>query len=177
MTRIQNAWDRMEDPQYIHSRNVACSRKLLDILISVHGTEDDLEIVKKPEKKPAKPHRNLEPKWWHTMWFGNLVDLDMQFPGDPLTVSRIQSVVAKEYGLTRDDILSAKRTHKYIMPRHIAMYLAKEMTGKSTPEIGRRFGNRDHTSAMYAIQKISARCVSDQEFAIKISALKAEIMA
>ena len=177
MARIQNNWGQMEDPTYLHARNIVCSRKLLDILISVHGKEEDLKPVKEPEKKPTKPHRNLEPKWWHTMWFGNLVDIDMPFPGDPMSIARVQSVVAKEYGLTRQDILCAKRSHKYIMPRHIAMYLSRDLLNKSIPEIGRRFGGRDHTTALYAIQKISARCVSDPEFAIKIAALKAEIMA
>lgn len=188
MSRVHDTWSQLEDPNYVHARNIVCSRNLLDILISVHGTEDDVKppidlappMVEKAAKKhapppPAKPSKNIEPYWWPSMWFGGLVDLITPLPGEPITIAHIQNVVSKSFDLTRGDLLSARRTKDCIMPRHIAMYLCKELTKHSLPEIGRRFGGRDHTTALYAVQKISARCVSDPDFAIDIAALKAEI--
>lgn len=164
--------------QFIHARNIVCSRNLLDMLVSAHGVKEPAPI-KKPiaVAPPSKPQPNIEPKWWHTMWFGGLVDIEAPLPGEPLSVSYVQSVVAKSYGVTKLDIISSKRTHKFVLPRQIAIYLAKTLTTRSYPDISRRFGNRDHTTAIHSCNKISARCVSDPEFAIKIAALKAEILA
>jgi hypothetical protein len=187
MSRIQDTWSQLEDPAYVHARNVVCSRNLLDVLISIHGRADDIRppidltppMVEKAAAKhappPVIPHKNIEPYWWPTMWFGDLIDLTAPLPGEPITIAHIQNVVAKSFDMTRADLMGNRRTHKHIMPRHIAMYLCKEMTKHSLPEIGRRFGGRDHTTALYAVQKIAARCVSDPALAIEIAALKAEI--
>ena len=154
---------------YIHRRNIVCSSNLLESLQANHGSNDN--------PKPQQPQRNAEPDWWHTMWFGDLVTA--QGPGNayPPSISFIQEVVARSFNVTRIDILSHRRTHNVVLPRQIAMYFAKNMTPRSYPEIGRRFGGRDHTTVIHAVQKISARCVSDPTFAGKINALKAEISA
>lgn len=69
-------------------------------------------------------------------------------------IETIQTVVAARYGVTRRDLQSARRTSGVVRPRQIAMYLAKSMTLKSLPEIGRCFGGRDHTTVLHAVRKI-----------------------
>jgi len=71
-----------------------------------------------------------------------------------LKIANIQHVVAKYYGVSVHEILSARRTANIVRPRQVGYYLAKMLTGKSLPEIGRRFGGRDHTSALSGIRKI-----------------------
>jgi chromosomal replication initiator protein len=69
-------------------------------------------------------------------------------------IEEIQKIVAQHYNVSRSDILSSRRTATVVRPRQIAMYLAKTMTLRSLPEIGRRFGGRDHTTVLHAVRKI-----------------------
>lgn len=150
-----------------HSQNIACSDMLLQLLITHHGPHSN-------DNPPPEPYRSIEPEWWPSMWFGDLVT---SCKVGTASVGFIQDVIAKAYGVTRLDLISKKRTHRYVMPRQIAMYFARVLLDRPFPDIGRRFGARDHTTVIHAVQKISARCVSDQEFATKIAALRAEILA
>lgn len=70
---------------------------------------------------------------------------------EPL-VSEIQAEVACHFGLTVADLLSERRSRRFARPRQFAMYLCRELTNKSLPEIGRRFGSRDHTTVMHAMK-------------------------
>lgn len=72
-----------------------------------------------------------------------------------VTVDIIQKVVAEKFGVRVADILSKRRTKTVVKPRHVAMYLAKTMTTRSLPDIGRRFGNRDHSTVIHAVNKIT----------------------
>jgi chromosomal replication initiator protein len=69
-------------------------------------------------------------------------------------IDDILRVVAKHYGVQRGDLLSSRRNQSIVRPRQIGMYLAKTLTSRSLPEIGRRFGGRDHTTVLHAIRKI-----------------------
>lgn len=69
-------------------------------------------------------------------------------------IDDILRVVAKHYGVQRGDLLSSRRNQSIVRPRQIGMYLAKSLTARSLPEIGRRFGGRDHTTVLHAIRKI-----------------------
>ena len=73
-----------------------------------------------------------------------------------ITIRKIQDAVCTFYGVRRLDMVSQRRTEKVVRPRHIAMYLAREMTVRSFPEIGRAFGGRDHTTIMHAVDKITS---------------------
>lgn len=73
-----------------------------------------------------------------------------------LTVDDIQKAVASHYGVTPADICSKRRTQSVVRPRHVAMYLAKTMTTRSLPDIGRRFGGRDHSTVIHAVNKVTA---------------------
>jgi len=79
---------------------------------------------------------------------------DRDFVAYPLLVHEVQRLVAKHFKLKRADLLSPRRTADRTLPRQIAMYLAKKTTLRSLPEIGRRFGGRDHTTVLHAIRKI-----------------------
>lgn len=128
-----------------------------------------------PVKKEAPVNR--EPLWWHCMWFADLIAMRAPREPGPPPVGYIQAVVARHFGVTKTDLISERRTQNVVLPRQIAMYLAKVMTTRSYPEIGRRFGGRDHTTVIHSVRKVGARCVSDLEFAGKIESIKSELRA
>lgn len=74
---------------------------------------------------------------------------------DEVTIEDIQRAVCKHYGVTRNDLLSPRRTANLAFPRQVGAYLARRLTQKSFPEIGRRFGGRDHATQIYAENKIA----------------------
>ncbi|MCB8829719.1 chromosomal replication initiator protein DnaA, partial [Escherichia coli] len=71
-----------------------------------------------------------------------------------IRIEEIQRIVARHYNVSKQDLLSNRRTRTIVKPRQIAMYLAKMLTPRSLPEIGRRFGGRDHTTVLHAVRKI-----------------------
>lgn len=71
-----------------------------------------------------------------------------------ITIDEIQRKVAEYYNLRMGDLLSARRARAIARPRQIAMYISKQLTTRSLPEIGRRFGGRDHTTVMHAVKKV-----------------------
>src|SRR5438270_6873284 len=81
---------------------------------------------------------------------------DLIRPQEPkrVKIEDIQRVVARHYNVSRGDLLSSRRTANVVRPRQVAMYLAKTLTLRSLPEIGRRFGGRDHTTVLHAVCKI-----------------------
>jgi chromosomal replication initiator protein len=87
-------------------------------------------------------------------------------------IDDIQKLVASHYNVSRADILSSRRTANVVLPRQIAMYLAKILTPRSLPEIGRRFGGRDHTTVIHAVKKIEALVAKDRSLAEAIELLK-----
>ncbi len=91
-------------------------------------------------------------------------------------IEDIQKIVARQFNVTRNDLLSNRRTRVIVRPRQVAMYLAKIMTPRSLPEIGRRFGGRDHTTVLHAVRKIEDISTKDQKLAREIELLKRLIM-
>ena len=71
-----------------------------------------------------------------------------------ITIEEIQRRVAAHYNIKPAELSSNRRAQVVVRPRHVAMYLAKQLTSRSLPEIGRKFGKRDHTTVMYAIRRI-----------------------
>lgn len=92
-----------------------------------------------------------------------------------LTVARIVAEVARHYGVSVINILSASRTGNIIIPRHVAMYLAREHTVLSLPQISQRIGRKDHTTALFAWRKIGALRLSDIYLAAKIDNIKFDL--
>jgi chromosomal replication initiator protein len=99
---------------------------------------------------------------------------DLIRPQEPkrVKIEDIQRVVARQYNVSRADLLSSRRTANVVRPRQIAMYLAKTLTLRSLPEIGRRFGGRDHTTVLHAVRKIESLVGNDNVLAEEIEILK-----
>ena len=87
-------------------------------------------------------------------------------------IEDIQKLVATHYSVSRADILSSRRTAVVVKPRQVAMFLAKTLTMRSLPEIGRRFGGRDHTTVLHAVRKIEALSQTDGALREEIDLLK-----
>lgn len=88
-----------------------------------------------------------------------------------ITIEDIQKRVATHFGIKLGDMHSARRSVAIARPRQIAMYLAKKLTTKSLPEIGRKFGGKDHTTVMHAVKRIDELCKADKEFADDVELL------
>jgi len=99
---------------------------------------------------------------------------DLVRPQEPkrVKIEDIQRIVARQYNVSRADLLSSRRTANVVRPRQIAMYLAKTLTLRSLPEIGRRFGGRDHTTVLHAVRKIESLVGNDNVLAEEIELLK-----
>jgi Bacterial dnaA protein helix-turn-helix len=88
-----------------------------------------------------------------------------------VTIAEIQSAVAERFSLPLSEMTSARRSADVARPRQVAMFLAKELTPQSMPEIGRRFGGRDHTTVIHACRQVTKRCAEDDELAGCVRAL------
>jgi chromosomal replication initiator protein len=88
-----------------------------------------------------------------------------------ISVEDIQKQVASHYNVKVSDMHSARRARQVARPRQVAMYLSKKYTSKSLPEIGRRFGGKDHTTVMHAVKRVEELMTSDHEFSQDIEML------
>jgi chromosomal replication initiator protein len=94
--------------------------------------------------------------------------------GEPkrVRIEDIQRIVARHYNVSKTELLSNRRTRTIVKPRQVAMYLSKVMTPRSLPEIGRRFGGRDHTTVLHAVRKIEDLSGSDNTLAQELELLR-----
>jgi chromosomal replication initiator protein len=88
-----------------------------------------------------------------------------------IKIDDILKVVGRHYNVARTDLLSPRRARSIVMPRQIGMYLAKKMTSRSLPEIGRRFGGRDHSTVLHAVRKIDDQIRTDDRLAREVALL------
>jgi len=89
-----------------------------------------------------------------------------------VTIEEIQKRVAEHYNIRLTDMSSARRARNVARPRQVAMYLAKQLTSRSLPEIGKKFGNRDHTTVMHAVSRIAELMQGDAGFAEDVELLR-----
>lgn len=94
-----------------------------------------------------------------------------------LTLARILAVVAEHYGVCEQEILAHRRASATVIPRQVAMYLARALTGRSLPDIGRRFGGRDHTTILHGVRKIAALMEVDPMLAREVEAIAGRLRA
>lgn len=165
----------------LSSRYVACRDRLWPALPTRFA----------PELEPAvEPAVELKP--WNTPVLIELIDL----PPYPFTargrqpfdddfvqsdspreqIRAIMSAAADFYGVRKADLSSKRRTKDVVLPRQVAMYLCRTMTTRSLPEIGRRFGGRDHTTCLHAYRKIAQLTQSCPELAFDVEAVRALAM-
>ncbi|MBP2311707.1 chromosomal replication initiator protein DnaA [Azospirillum soli] len=89
-----------------------------------------------------------------------------------VTIDEIQKRVAEHFNIRVADMHSARRARAVARPRQVAMYLAKQLTARSLPEIGRKFGGRDHTTVMHAVKKVEELRATDPAFAEDVELLR-----
>lgn len=143
------------------------------------------EVVDFLARKIVANVRELEGALNRVIAYGNLVNrpIDLDFAREVLadvlrahsrrlTIDEIQRRVAEHYSLKISDLLSARRSREVARPRQVAMYLAKMLTPRSLPEIGRRFGGRDHTTVMHAVKQIEKLRSTDHELDRDIAQLR-----
>ncbi|MCA0870627.1 chromosomal replication initiator protein DnaA [Seohaeicola saemankumensis] len=94
-----------------------------------------------------------------------------------ITVEEIQRKVSEYYNIRLSDIIGPKRLRSYARPRQVAMYLCKQLTSRSLPEIGRRFGGRDHTTVMHGVKRIEELKTTDGQIAEDVEMLRRALEA
>ena len=148
-----------------HKFNVVSSDGLLRRLRRYHGRKmrpkpvfvPPTVIVEEPELPPAKP-----------VWF------TIEEPHKPL-IRTVQDAVCEKYKINRLRLLQRRRLKGVVLPRQIAMYLCRELTTFSFPQIGRKFGGFDHTSVISATRKIERLIETDPAVAKIVLELREEI--
>lgn len=112
----------------------------------------------------------LEKQWadrQKVQWFSIVAEVG------PPRIEDVIRAVCKYFSITKIDLISARRTRHITTPRQIGYYLSKTLTKSSLPEIGRRFGNRDHTSAHHGVHKIERLILSDWTIAYDVAHVEA----
>ncbi|NOD35550.1 MULTISPECIES: chromosomal replication initiator protein DnaA [unclassified Ruegeria] len=94
-----------------------------------------------------------------------------------ISVEEIQRKVSEYYNIRLSDIIGPKRLRSYARPRQVAMYLCKQLTSRSLPEIGRRFGGRDHTTVMHGVKRIEELKLTDGQIAEDVEMLRRSLEA
>mgnify|MGYP000094291215 CR=1 FL=1 len=92
-----------------------------------------------------------------------------------ITVEEIQRRVSEHYNIRMSELIGPKRVRNFARPRQVAMYLCKQLTSRSLPEIGRRFGGRDHTTVMHGVKRIEELKIQDGQIAEDIEMLRRAI--
>jgi hypothetical protein len=119
------------------------------------------------EGVPDRPEatQSIIPEWWSTE----------EMPRYP-SISHVQKIVCEELGIRHLDLISQRRTRTLARPRQIAMYLCRMLTPRSLPEIGRRFGGRDHTTVMHGVRKVEQLMAEDPDFAATVAAIRSRFV-
>jgi len=93
------------------------------------------------------------------------------------TIEKIQNVTSNFYSINLQEMLSQRRSRPLARPRQIAMYLAKKLTTRSLPEIGRKFANRDHTTVIHAVKTVEKLYQNNEEIKKNIEEIKSIILS
>ncbi|MCP4818284.1 MAG: chromosomal replication initiator protein DnaA, partial [Shimia sp.] len=94
-----------------------------------------------------------------------------------ISVEEIQRKVAEHYNIRLSDMIGPKRVRTFARPRQIAMYLCKQLTSRSLPEIGRRFGGRDHTTVMHGVKRVEELRTADAQISDDLELLRRALEA
>lgn len=161
------------DVTYAEDASINANRwgscKLLARLKEVHGTPaprpkpDIVKIV----PVPISPAPEAKDETVVSTWFEVLEPKRGDYP----SIREIQIAVCKHYDMKLTDILSFRRTANIVRPRQVAMFLSRELTLRSLPEIGRRFGGKDHTTVLHSIRVIKCSSREDANLAHDIAIL------
>ncbi|MFD1342188.1 chromosomal replication initiator protein DnaA [Litorisediminicola beolgyonensis] len=117
---------------------------------------------------------------------GRRIDMDLTYESladvlraseRKISIDEIQRKVAEHYNIRLADMIGPKRVRNFARPRQVAMYLCKQLTSRSLPEIGRRFGGRDHTTVMHGVRRIEELKIQDGQIAEDLELLRRTLEA
>lgn len=94
-----------------------------------------------------------------------------------ITSKMIKEAVCKHFGVKMTAMVTGRRSRDELRPRQIAMFLCKDMTSRSLPDIGRRFGGKDHTTVLWAVKQVQKFIARDPSFAAIVSAIRSDLEA
>jgi chromosomal replication initiator protein len=155
----------------IESQNVDIPDEVID-LISKNFSTNIRELISALNKLIAYTKLMGQPITLETAQKLLQEDIFKSLKQANLSIDIVQRVVADFFSISPIDIKGKKKTKNIVSPRHISMYLSKEMTEYSTTEIGQSFGGRDHTTVMYACQKIEEQKRMDPNLYSTLETLK-----
>lgn len=136
------------------------------------GSRDLLAAILKAQGKPVPPKVRRRPLWNRDRLQKPVCCALCGAPRDPAPIiAHIQATVASYYDVPLHEIKSARRSKRVAWPRQVAMYLCRELTPKSLPDIGRRF-DRDHTTVIYALRAVKEKIARDLELELDIEILR-----
>lgn len=162
---MNNKPDTIDEQRFVREQNEYCSAMFLQTLIDVHGAETVKPAIEEPEEPPAPlppiPNELIAKA------------AEQTFPKFLNRIAEVQHAVLKEFpGLTKADLLSIRRKKRIVLARQVGMYVCRQVTNKSFPEIGRRYGGRDHTTVLHAVAKIEKMLPNNPELAALVSRIE-----
>lgn len=169
----------------LHATTYELRLSILQSKASISGVEVPPRVQELLARKIASNVRDLEGALnrivAHAKLFGRPIMLEsvpevladiLRAHDKRLSIDDIQRKVAEHYNIRLTEMASARRARAVARPRQVAMYLAKQLTSRSLPEIGRRFGNRDHTTVLHAVNRITELMAEDPSFAEDVTLLR-----
>ena len=169
----------------LHATTYELRLSILQSKATSSGVEVPARVQELLARKIASNVRDLEGALnrvvAHAKLFGRPITLDtvpevlsdiLRAHDKRLSIDDIQRKVAEHYNIRLTEMASARRARAVARPRQVAMYLAKQLTSRSLPEIGRRFGNRDHTTVLHAVNRINELMSADPSFAEDVTLLR-----
>jgi chromosomal replication initiator protein len=180
--RSRLGWGLVAD---IHQTDYELRLSILANKAEILGAEVPLKVLEFLAHKITSNVRELEGALNRVVAHATLVgrDISLEATQDVLhdllrandrrvTIEEIQKQVAEHFNIRIADMHSARRARAVARPRQVAMYLAKQLTSRSLPEIGRKFGGRDHTTVMHAVRKIEELRATDSGFSEDVDLLR-----
>jgi hypothetical protein len=160
----------------LRAKNVNACNALLSRLARFHGDAfvrvAPVVVIEAPEPPPPPPLLRVEIAPELPAKPAEPVEED-DGPRRP-TVTEIRKCVAKHFNVSMNDLMSPRRFHKVVIPRQIGFYLARKLTRQSLPDIGRRFGGKDHTTVLHGSRVIERKIAEDPIFAQTVAQLEAQ---
>lgn len=169
----------------LHATTYELRLSILQAKVALAGVEVPVKVLELLAHKIASNVRDLEGALNRLVAHAKLFSRPLTLENVPdvlsdllrthekrITIDDIQRKVAEHYSIRMTDMFSARRARAVARPRQVAMYLAKQLTSRSLPEIGRRFGNRDHTTVMHAVSRIQQLMAEDRTLAEDVTLLR-----
>ena len=166
-------------------------KKITDLIAEFMPTLQSVDFVADPLKpaatgmpslrkietpSPSEPPTAVEPPPESAKTHATSDEADPLLSKFRVKIEDVKRHVATHYGKTIAELESPSRKREVVRPRQIAMHISRRLSGRSFPEIARRFGGRDHTTALYGCRQIENRCKVDAAVAAEVEGLMREIL-